>query len=322
MGSDDRVELEPVTESHLQDEGYLSTRADLAKEVFEGAESIDAPGEVETETPADTDKDVEGAHVDAEPERHGVDTDAEPVEDEWEGVNPKVRAMLEGIQDVVQTLTTIPQRLKQTESRLGKMQNEFYAARDAAAKVKDSPTKEQMREAAERDEDWEKLKGDFPEWADAIDGRIASVSGGASAEEVKALKDEIAELKEASADNGGGATQRQISEAILNFAHPGYKKTIYTKEYQDFLKTQKPEFVAKTLSADFNDAIDVLDAFEAQRGTPGKTASEIATSRQRRLKTSALPRGKKAESPKAESDMTEQEFRRKAAREVWGDDMK
>lgn len=304
----DIIKPEDVTEKDLANPDYLAMRKELAEEVEEGINS-------------DAVESAESTEVVDQEERHSEKTpDAEPVKTEDDAIPAWAQTFMEKVEASVMTLSTIPERLKQTESRLGAIQNQFYAAKEAADKVANSPTKEQMAKAAESSEDWDRLKGDFPEWADAIDGRIAAMSGGANAEEVAALKEEIKTIKaEAKPGMSQGQVNRMIAVAVLEFAHPGHKKTIKSKEYADWLKGQKPEVIAKTSSLDFNDAIEVLDLYKGvERSDNGeKTATEIAEARTRRLASATTPRGSKAKAPKSEGDMSEQEFRKKAAAEVW-----
>ena len=85
---------------------------------------------------------------------------------EWAGVSPALRKTIEGISGRLATLDTIDQRLKSAEGRIGSVQQAVFeqrkAAEEAAKRVKDAPTKEQMAQAAKSDKAWEDLKEEFP----------------------------------------------------------------------------------------------------------------------------------------------------------------
>ncbi len=246
------------------------------------------------------------------------ETEKEEVVDPWAGVNPALKQMFDDMSQKVAALPTVEARLKQAESRVGSLSNELHNAKQAAAAVKDAPTKEQMEAAAKSEEGWQALKEDFPEWAEAIDGRVNAKLATLKEEIVAGLHgegktaEEIAQLKETLAEG----TAEQIQMGILEFLKPGYQSTVAMKEYQEWLKTQPEDIVKLTKSPRAADAIVVLDSFEESVGKQ-KTAEEIASERKRRLKTAHIPQGKKSAPTKSEADMTEAELRQSLAKEVW-----
>ena len=295
-----------VTEEMVKDSAYLAMRAEIAEDLEKG------------ET-GESDQESFTAEDHAETSDRHVEDDA-VTDDPWEGVNPKLKDAFVSMTEQVKELGTSNHRVKQLESRVGAITNELHAAKAAAVTEKVAPTEEQMAAATQSDEKWERLKGDFPEWADAIDGRLNAIKGGS--EDVVALKAEIESIKTGLAGKASeGVTNRLIAEAVTSYAHPKWKNTIQSADYAAWLAIQKPEFItlAET-STDFSDAISVLSAFEASKKKPQRTASEIAAARSDRLRASGLPEGGKSDAPKSESDMSEQELRTKIGREIFSAD--
>ena len=243
----------------------------------------------------------------------------EAVIDPWEGVNPALKGMFDTMSQTVQTLQGADLRLKQAESRIGAITNELHAAKQAAEKVKVAPTAEQMAVATKSDENWENLKKDFPEWAEAFDGRFDNklsvkleelkkeIGGGTTTEELEKLKTTLAE-----------GTQTEIQKGILTFFKPKWKDTIGTNDWKAWIAAQPAEMVALTQSDQAVDAVSLIDQFE-EATQKQKTATEIAADRKRRMKTSVLPEGGKAVPVKSEADMSDAELRAKLGKEVFAE---
>ena len=111
----------------------------------------------------------------AEPSKTEEDPAVEAVveEDPWAGVNPTLRKTFDDMTAKVASMSVMEQRLKQTESRIGAMQNKLSAAEKAAQAAPPAPTKEEIEVAAKEKESWETLKEDFPEWAEVVETRFA-----------------------------------------------------------------------------------------------------------------------------------------------------
>ncbi len=269
------------------------------KVVREERESVAAELEVEEQEGADQ----KGDRVQRREYQH--------VEDPWAGVNPALKQMFNDMEQRVASVSVTETRLKQAESRIGAISNELHAAKEAAGKVQDSPTKEQMAAAVESDERWESLKQDFPEWAEAFEGRFAKVMAPTQAS-IEGLKAELQILK----DRGGSTGE--VENRLLTFFKPRWRETVATKEWQEWLAIQPPEQASLVKSDLASDAVTLLDAFEAT-SQPQKTATEIAAERRRRLKTGALPIGSKATPVKSEADMSAAELRASVGREIFAE---
>lgn len=237
-------------------------------------------------------------------------------EDPWEGVNPALKRSFDEMSQRVSSLTATELRLKQAESRIGAITNELSAARKAAETTREAPTKEQMAAAAESDEKWENLKKDFPEWAEAFDGRFDRKLN----ETVTSLKKDIEELRQQGSSEGKSEIDiaLEVEKRLLSFSHPKWKEDIASTDWQQWLAKQPADKQKLVESQSARDAADLLDAFyEETRGQ--KSASQVAEERRKRLKTGALPEGRKATPVKSEADMTASELRANIGKEIFAE---
>ena len=240
----------------------------------------------------------------------------QPEVDEWAGVSPALRKTIEGINGKLSTLDTIDQRLRSAEGRIGSVQQAVFeqrkAAEEAAKRVKDAPTKEQMAQAAKSDKAWEDLKEEFPGWGEALHDELASVRQAA-----EALKQDIETLR--TMQNSGSQhdvekLQREIDVKLVSVKHPGWQKTVQSEEFGQWLQGQDQAVQQKFLnSTDPVECIEVLDAF-----AKGNSSQDVASSRQRRLEAATtVSKGRRAQT-KNPANMTEAEYRAHVAKEIWG----
>jgi len=250
-----------------------------------------------------------------EPEK----AEPEPEEDPWAGVSPTLRKTFDEMAAKVAIMDTMAARLKQTESRIGAMQNKLSAAEKAAQEKPPAPTKEEIEKAAAENQSWEALKEEFPEWAEAIDDRFAKTSTEfdkrqKALEESQLLSSQQFEKKVADLADTIAETKEKT---VLSLKYPDWETTILTPEYTDWIKTQPEEVRQKTRSTLAKDAISVLDDFSNKQTK--KPPAEIAAERKTRLEEAVVPKGKKAIPIKGEADMTREELRGKVAAEVWAE---
>ena len=240
----------------------------------------------------------------------------QPEVDEWAGVSPALRKTIEGINGKLSTLDTIDQRLRSAEGRIGSVQQAVFeqrkAAEEAAKRVKDAPTKEQMAQAAKSDKAWEDLKEEFPGWGEALHDELASVRQAA-----EALKQDIETLR--TMQNSGSQhdvekLQREVDVKLVSVKHPGWQQTVKSDEFGQWLQGQDSDMQQKFLnSTDPVECIEVLDAF-----AKGNSSQDVASSRQRRLEAATtVSKGRSAQT-KNPANMTKAEYRAHVAKEIWG----
>jgi len=238
-------------------------------------------------------------------------------DDPWEGVNPVLKKSYEDMSAKIKELSGVDYRLKQTEKRIGSLQNQLQAKK---AEEKAAPTKEEIEKAAEDESAWNELKEDFPEWATAIDARLAKDKEKFESEYKKLsdsqvtskqeLEDKIANLQKLTGT---------FEKSLLENRFPDWEATVKDPKYQEWI-TKQPEDVKKLTRSKFaKDAVKVLDKFTKEQTTKTKSSADIAAERKQRLKQSVSVDGKKSKPIKSEADMNDAELRKKAAAEIWAD---
>ena len=242
----------------------------------------------------------------------------QPEVDEWAGVSPALRKTIEGINGKLSTLDTIDQRLRSAEGRIGSVQQAVFeqrqAAEEAARRVKDAPTKEQMAQAAKSDKAWEDLKEEFPGWGEALHDELASVRQAA-----EALKQDIETLR--TMQNSGSQhdvekLQRETDVKLVSVKHPGWQQTVKSDEFGQWLQAQDQAVQQTFLYAtDPVECIAVLDAFAGSNTEGG--AQGITASRQRRLEAATTVSKGRSTQTKNPANMTEAEYRAHVAKEMW-----
>lgn len=265
-------------------------RASIANEVFGSAETS-------PDVTADTTIVDDGAPL---------SLDATLVEsDPWAGLPVALRDEVQGMRAKLQDFEKVDFRLKQAESRLGSVQNELHAAKEAAKTVANAPSKEQIAEASASQADWDSLKEAFPEWTNATDGRIAANR----AEMLGQMRQEI----QSAADEKIEKLTAETNASIVEMKHEDFKEVVNTPDF-----IQWHASVGKKDSFSPREVVAVIDEYKAYLSTR-KTAKEIADGRKDRLALSqTTTNGRKLPAAKAEGDMSESEIRAATAKQVWG----
>ena len=191
------------------------------------------------------------------------------------------------------------------------------AAEEAAKRVQDAPTKEQMAKAAKSERAWEDLKEEFPGWSEALHDEITGMRKTADA-----LKQDIEALRSMQAGVGQqqdvARMQREIDVKLVSVKHPGWQKIVQGEEFGQWLQSQD-QAVQQTFlnSTDPVECIAVLDAFTGSNA--GGNAHDITASRQRRLESAATVNKGRSTQTKNPDNMTEAEYRAHVAKEIWSD---
>ena len=255
-------------------------RSEAEAEIFGGVEPTQEPNEVAP--PAAKEPEADNAAADP-----------------WAGVAPALREQMEGMSQRLSSLDEITNRLKTAEGRVSALQSEL--AKKATQDVKKTPgaaPSAAQVDAAATDAEWEELKEDFPEWANALERRIAATN-----ESVRSLiSKEQARMTE------------EVEKRIVSIKHPGYQKTIQDPDFKTWFQAQPAEFQKLANSMKADDAITVLDGYAAARG---KGPSRIQDRKKRLQDAATIPKGSQQAPIKSEADMTEAELRKKIASEIW-----
>ncbi len=290
----------------LTDEEY---REKAGEAIFKGEE----PPKVAEESPTE--------EVATEPLKEEI-VEPEKIEKVPEEVTDPNAARWDNLTEMLSQFDT---RIKETVGRVGAIQSTLDASAKQAKEEKNSaPTKEEMEIAAKNKETWDGLRTDFPEWAEAIDAKFAAERAGYP--DIEALSENIREktVAEVKGELSGEfedklqETLAQINERLVTAFHPGWQKTTGKPGFVQWLAGQPADEQQKYYSDDPVQAISLLDNWEESQS--GKTVAEIKAERQATLDKAAKTETKNKETrPKAEDDMTDDEYRAKKAKEAWDD---
>ena len=257
-------------------------------------------------------EDGERAEFPAEQEEQQAEPEAAPEADPWEGVPAALKQTLEALQSKVSAIDTIGNEVKQWSGRVGAIQRELQlqrnAAEQAAKTVSESPTKQQMAEAAQDDEAWSELKDEFPEWADALEKRTGKLEKKFS-EQIESLRQQQPQAPDLS------ALRREYDQKLLTVKHPSWQQLVASPEYNEWLNKQPQDVRQKALeSTDALECIEVLDQFTAAK-SPVK---DVVDKRKERLASSvSAPSGGRPVRSKSIDDMTPEEYREHVAKQIW-----
>ena len=246
-----------------------------------------------------------------------------------ESLPASVRARLEKLDKIDKIEATANQigaaqrKLKTVEDRVEAISKAGTAAAKAAtATGADAPTKAQIDAAAAAGgEKWKQMQEDFPDWAAAMDERLAALASGKAPVDVDALRKEVAgEVSTRIAESVDVAEER----AFIRLKHPGWKTTVNTPDFKGWTLAGGPSMESYThyknledtdparaqeakagfardfptwwqekgkaiFSSSADDAVRLLDGFEAHR----KAVAEAAAKREKnqtRLATVVAPK--------------------------------
>lgn len=191
--------------------------------------------------------------------------------------------MMQRIETLTSTLEKMGNDLKATNGRLASMQSEAEQARRAAAHVQDAPTAAQIAAAQGDLTKWDALKGDFPEWSDAmaqyVDAKVNTLAQRIPAAAPAAQPVDIESIR---------AQLRQEMKAEMEFEkvadkHENWLADVKTPEFKAWFDKQTPEVKALSASARARDTIKVLDSFYEGRAQ----AAALQQTRQGKLANAA-----------------------------------
>ena len=256
-----------------------------------GAESAAAP-----EAPAPAAAEDTRQQGDQQQATAGDPPAADPLQDVPEPVRQAIEKIRLDSQSMVSDLT---HQLKSANGRIGAMQRQLEAAAKmpAAANGADpAPSAQEVSAASADAKKWQKLREDFPEWAEGIDELVAHRVGEASKKAAPAVDEQAIRQSAVEA----------AREAIVEDEHPGWKDTVNTQEFHDWFKTQ-PEDVQKLAnSSRSKDAITLLDKFVGRNAQPA--ATDIATARRERLERNVTVRSQRGSGGVDASAMTDEQY--------------
>jgi hypothetical protein len=273
-----------------------------------GAGFREARGEEERTTPLkQEDKPETHAATPAEEDaasKETATTDASatattPPEDEWAGVSPKVRKEIEAMSSKLGSVDKINEQLRTISGHIGGLTQSQRALKDALAQATTStkasgaaaPTQQQVQDATKSTAKWNELKQDYPDWAEAIDLRLAEMTAkltpaAPSVDVPKLTADFEARLKQAEATAEERAVTARTYGYIDSQVGRSWMKDVNSPEFDKWIATQPDDVKQLAASAEPDDAIALVKKFREGRA---KTATKDQLTS--RLKRAATPTG-------------------------------
>jgi len=274
---------------------YEQLTDEQMQQIWNQEAAADAPVEpVPTEAPTDA------------PTEAPTPAATEAVADPYEGLPDAVKARLAKIDDLERTNATLTHELRSTIGRVGALQREFDLAKQAKQQAQQdggtAPTSAQMAAAAKSSEKWEKLKTEFPDWADAIEERF-----GAQAVSPQSSIDpeQIAGFVNQQVSNSREEIAREIELAKIESRHENWTETVQTEKFKAWFESASPEIKALAESPKARDAIRMLDEFQKAQST---NVSGVKQERGARLSVAATQVGQSAPPAKDVDNMSPAEL--------------
>lgn len=253
-------------------EGTPAVEAPAADATAVEAESNDAfeagfAGTPATASPAEPEKKAEGQ----EPPKAEEPEKKEPAPDPWAGVPEVVKTQLESVSSKLAIVDRLPDRLRNIEGHIGGLTSQLKTALETAKAVEktggDAPTQAQIDAAAGSSEKWKRIKDDYPEWADAMEERLAALAPKpvptgdfiSKADFENTLK----QVDERFASEA--AARRAEQEEWIEDRHAGWKDTVKTPEFEAWFNAQPAETKLLAKSTRVRDAVKMLDAYKAAK---------------------------------------------------------
>lgn len=199
-------------------------------------------------------------------------------------------------------VSALQRKINELESQLA---GGYVPATSQAAPSADMPTAQQVREAMQTPEQWASFSEEYPEVAKAVDARIQVQFNQIQSQihrDLNPLREDAQRRAQAEAEQF-----KRSQYGALEQAHPQWRQTINTPEFQSWFQTQ-PASIQSLVESDYaDDAIALLNFYSSAKGAPATSGRihDIQAQRQRRLEQSVETRGRQgAERPLAEDDFS------------------
>lgn len=215
--------------------------------------------------------------------------------------------------DEIAALRELPNAIKTLGGRVATMQSELAKTGKAAAAATpgaDAPTGADIEAASKSLDKWNKMKDDFPEWAEAIEELQNSKTGGGGAVDAEAIRREAREEAAAmiEAARKQDRAEREVDEEISE-AHPKWVKTINEPKFVAWFQAQPADYQAKQrVAKTSHEMIEMLDAYKAAHqqsptSAPTPPSPPTDTAPAADLAAAVTPRGGRAVPKKSVDDL-------------------
>lgn len=271
----------------------------------EEANKLDAGDETPAAEPQAAAPEVDNTPPQEEPVAEAPQQ-AEPA-DPLAGLPEEVKAALAKINQLEQANAQLLHHVKTAEGRVAAMQREFQQARQAATTVapEQAPTQGQMAAAVKNPEKWEQLKQDFPEWAGAMEEKLAAELSRFKPQQAGLTPEQVAGYVQQQVAQTKAEMTRTIEEARIEGKYENWRETVNTPEFMAWFAQQPQDVRSLADSTAARDAIRMLDMFQQAKVRP---AAEVKQERGARLAAAATVRPGQTPPPKTMDDLSPEEL--------------
>lgn len=211
--------------------------------------------------------------------------------------------LLDKISGMEQMLTRLTEHVRSTDGRLGGLNRDLQRLMSASkASGTDTPSAAEVSAASGSAEAMKELKENYPEFGEVLEKVVSATD--------KRQSELQAELQAIKASGTSGAitaeqVEERINDAVVEFAHPGWKQIVSKPEFAGWLERQQPEVRNLATSSNPRDAIRLLDL------AAGKDAPATNDKTRRLAAAAQLPSGRSSPTPRPKPDSE------KTAKELW-----
>lgn len=191
--------------------------------------------------------------------------------------------------------------LKDTQLKMQEMLT--AASKTAAAHVSDAPTQSQVQEAMANPQEWESLKGEFPEWANAtekyMDAKLAALKA-PQALDPDAVDRRVQEKLAPEIDRVRQEVKAELIDLRMQSHHKDWSRVINSPEFLSWEKTLPPEEQEKFLnSSDPTYVAEIITKFKTAREQKPQAQPNP---RQNIIEAAVSPRGDGGHAPAPSED--------------------
>lgn len=228
-------------------------------------------------------------------------------EDPFAGVPDIVKARLAELDELRNGQAQLLHHVKTAEGRVAAMQRDLQQAKAAQQTVapQEAPSQGQMVAAATNPQEWEQLKQDFPEWATAIDKRLASEISRIPAQKNLVQPEHVIDYVQRQMLEFETKSNRRIEEARIEGKYDNWRDVVNTSDFANWFAVQNPETRTLADSNSARDAIRMLDLFHDSKK---RSAVDIKQERGARLAAAATTRPGQTPPPQTLDDMSPAEL--------------
>lgn len=229
-----------------------------ALESFANAMGISAPADAPAEP---TPEEVEAQRA-AKAEADAAA--AKQAEDDWlASVPPSVRDALGMVKSIDGRVRNMTGEVKALSGTTSELKAAFEAANAAKGAGGDAPSTAQIAAASGDAVKWKQMTEDFPEWAEAVEERLAAGIKMPAAQpvDVAAIRSEVK-----------NEVAMELRAELVEDEHPGWQETVKTPDFKAWYTAQPQDVQALSGSIRVSDAKKLLKLYAERSNEPAPDA--------------------------------------------------